>query len=298
MTGRPGCPACGGSGIVLDPDPLVPARPCACVREAVGLQAVSGLPARYREATFEGFWDWWKVQHPKEQLSAALAQACQLMEHPAGRETLPEDLRSKLDLILHKCGARLQGGEVAWKDLKPAQEPQGYRSLFTWARHDRDAVDLWWIDGPPGSGRSSLAAAALKAWCTREGKGGLFVPARTFSQELKDVYYDVRSFRDLDFRSERDRMAPLLAAPCLVLDDLDRVDPDLRVLRAVAQLLDHRYAERLPTLVTASRWVENLATEQFPLLRLEDPNLHRRLAQSRRVALRPTLARLLESVQG
>ena len=298
MTGRKGCPFCGGLGVVLDPDPAVPARPCTCTREAAEAEAAAGIPARYRSASLEGFWDWWKTKHPREALAAALTQACQLMEHPAGRESLPEELRSKLDLILHKCGARLSLGEAQWKDLKPAQEPQGYKALLAWARQGRDPVDLWWIDGPPGSGRSSLAAAVLRAWCAQTGRLGLFVSARTFSQELKDVYYDTRSFRDLDFRSERDRMAPLLKAPCLVLDDLDRLDPDLRVLRSVAQLLDHRYAEALPTVATASRWVENLTPEQFPLTRLEDPNLFHRLAQARRVALRPTLVRLLESLAG
>lgn len=298
MTGRKGCPRCGGLGVLLDPDPEVPARPCSCTREAAEEEAAAGIPARYRGASLEGFWEWWKAQHPKEQVARSLTEACRLMEHPAGRETLPEDLRSKLDLILHKCGARLSSGEAQWKDLKPAQEPQGHKALLAWVRQGRDPVDLWWIDGPPGSGRSSLAAAALRGWCAQTGKAGLFVSARTFSQELKDVYYDTRSFRDLDFRSERDRMAPLLKAPCLVLDDLDRLDPDLRVLRAVAQLLDHRYAEALPTLATASRWVENLTPEQFPLARLEDPNLFHRLAQARRVALRPTLTRLLESLRG
>jgi len=121
---------------------------------------------------------------------------------------------------------------------------------------------------------------------------------RAFGQELKDVYYDVRSFRDVDFRSERDLVAPLLQADCVVLDDLDRLDPDLRVLRSVAQLLDHRYNEALPTLVTASQWVEALTAERFPLLRLEDPSLARRLAQAKRVVLRPTLMRLHERLGG
>lgn len=62
----------------------------------------------------------------------------------------------------------------------------------------------------------------MKACCTREGNAGLFVSVRTFSQELKDVYYDTRSFLNKGFQSERDRMEPLLKAPCLVLDDFDR----------------------------------------------------------------------------
>ncbi len=299
MKGRPSCPHCQGRGIVLDPDPSVPARICECTLDTAADGASLGIPARYRGASFESFWEWWKIQHPREKAIAGLETAQQLLQHEASRDTLAEELLPKLDHILHKCGSR--GGDSAWKDIKPALEPEGYRTLFNWARRDREQVDLWWIDGPPGSGRSSLAAAALKACCTRESVGGLFISVRTFSQELKDVYYDTRSFLNRDFQSERDRMEPLLKAPCLVLDDFDRMDSDIRVVRALAQLLDHRYAEQRPTILTAARWAEvlqNVGSESYPLARLEDPNLMRRLAQSRRVALHPTLERLLEALNG
>ncbi|BDU75196.1 hypothetical protein METESE_01540 [Mesoterricola sediminis] len=280
---------------------MKPARPCSCAAAVAAQAAVEGIPTRYRDCTFDGFWDWWRIQHPREKVLASLAQA-QALDHPQVRPTLSEDLRSKLDLILHKCGARAGGvGETAWRDLKPAQEPQGYRALVNWARADRDATDFWWVDGPAGSGRSSLAAAALKAWCDRTRSGGRFVSVRAFTLELRDTYYDSRSFLNTDFMSERDRMAPLLEAPFLVLDDFDRMDGDIRVVRAMAQLLDHRYGEQLPTLITASRWTESLQAgdrETYPLLRLDDPSLFRRLASSKRVVLRPTLERLLESVNG
>jgi len=87
----------------------------------------------------------------------------------------------------------------------------------------------------------------------------------------------------------------------LVLDDFDSMDSDIRVVRAFAQLLDYRYAAERPTIVTASRWAEvlqNAGPDSFSLAKLEDPNLMRRLAQSRRVVLRPVLERLLDALNG
>ena len=297
MKGTPGCPLCAGRGVILDPDPMAPARVCSCTQEAQVEGSSLGIPVRYGSASFESFWDWWKIQHPKDKLIGRLNHAQQLLENEFTRESLPEELRSKLELILHKCGMR--SGDSSWKDLRPAQEPLGYRTFFNWARHGRDGADLWWIDGPAGSGRSTLAASALKACCERTGQGGLFISVRTFSQELKDTYYDSRSFQNVDFQSERDRMAPLLRVPFLVLDDLDRVDSDIRVVRALAQLLDQRYADQLPTLATASRWAETtLRGENSPFARLEDPSLLYRFSQARRVELRPILMRLMESLDG
>jgi hypothetical protein len=291
MRGKAGCVHCGGTGFVVDPDPRVPARPCSCIH---GLEADAeqmGIPSRYRQASFETFWEWWKGQHAKADVQERVKRAEELLGLPQEMGGPGEDLRRMLEHILHKARAQ--------NSLRPAQEPSGYANLKAWATLGRPPSELWWIDGQPGSGRSSLAAAALRAWSARTGKEGRYVSVRTLSQELKDTYYDVRSFQNLDFRSERDRVAPLMEASCLVLDDLDRLDPDLRVARAVGQLLDHRYAHERATLLVASRWVDGLlATEGFALARLEDPSLAHRLGQAQRVEMRPTLSRILDRLDG
>ena len=70
-------------------------------------------------------------------------------------------------------------------------------------------------------------------------------------------------------------------------------------MRAVAQLLDQRYAEEKPTVLTASRWAGTpQSMENYAFARLDDPSLLHRLAQSFRVQLKPLLERLMESGRG
>ncbi len=292
MKGRKDCPLCQGRGVVLDPDPLKPARLCGCTSEGGPDAAEAGLPARYREADFAHFWKWWN--------NAQASQARALLERVGDLEDLlarPADEvgvlegRDELAKLLQALRKRPEHG------IRPA----GAEAFAQWAttgRHRfRNGWELWWIHGPAQSGRSTLAAAGLRAWGARTGRAVRYVSVRALSQAIKDAYYDVRSYQNQAFQSVRDLVEPLQEPPLLVLDDWDRMDSDLRVAAALAQLLDHRYGEELPTILTAAWPPEALdRRENHPLARLEDASLMRRLAASKRVELRPTLERLLESV--
>jgi DNA replication protein DnaC len=143
-----------------------------------------------------------------------------------------------------------------------------------------------------------LAAAALRAWTERTGRGGSFVSVRTLSQAIKDVYHDVRSYQNQAFQSVRDLIEPLQGQPILVLDDWDRMDSDIRVAQALAQLLDHRYSEELPTLLTASYAPEGMdRRENHPLVRLEDSSLFERLRGAERVEMVPALRPWIERME-
>ena len=311
MKADPHCPSCRGAGFILDPDPLKPAVPCGCAAIAC---ADLGIPDRYASATLDGFWDWWKDRHPRATVLMNLGEAQELLGHPAGREALPPELRMKLDHIVHKC--RPQDGEssaeTTWKTIRPAQEPVGYNAFSMWVRQGGgDLGDdwCWWISGDPGSGKSTLAAATLQSICRSAGKAGKFISIRNFGQQLLNVYHDTQSYRNRDFHSEQDLIGPLMEARVLVLDDLDRIVSDTRVLRSISQLLDHRFAKKLPTIFTGHTRVNPTVLTNTPIekllegqdrdpmmrLLLEDRSTLDRLSRAKSVELRPSLARLLDS---
>ncbi|MDR2560887.1 MAG: hypothetical protein LBC63_03845 [Holophagales bacterium] len=292
------CPICKGKGIVVDKDPDSPARVCDCSKKNRSKVHSPKVPQRY-DVTKKQFYSWWERHFSDERVTKWLDDAQALLDNEASRESIPLDLQNKIAGIISKCVGRGEN-ERGWKTISPAQEPYGYSALMTWLKksgRDKD-ICLWWISGPPGSGKSSLAAVALKEWCEGTQLAGIFTLVKTLSQELKDTYYDTRSWQNTDFMSERDRMAPLLSAPCLVLDDFDMIDTDTRVLRAFSQLIDFRHSELLPTIVTASKSVETLQAEgeAFPMMKLNDESMMNRLCQARRVELVPTLQRLMGSL--
>ena len=294
MKGRKDCPRCQGRGVVFDPDPLKPARPCDCASEGGRDAAEAGLPARYREADFARFWKWWNNAHAPEIKSSL--EALPELERAAAAPDLLRDVLGQGD-----PGELLRLIQATRKKPEHGIRPAGAEALAQWAttgRHRfRQGWELWWIHGPAQSGRSSLAAAALRAWGERTGRSLRYVSVRALSQAIKDAYYDVRSFQNQAFQSVRDLIEPLESPGLLVLDDWDRMDTDVRVAAALAQLLDHRYAEELPTVLTATVPPEGLERrEGHPLVRLEDASLLGRLRGAERVemvpALRPWLDRL------
>lgn len=285
MKGRVDCPRCHGKGLVFDPDPQKPVLVCGCTADVAPDAEALGLPARYREADFTRFWKWWN----NAQASGVRA----LLDRVPDLEELlsrpPEEVgelegRDQLVKLLAALRKRPEHGI----------RPLGAEGLSQWStsgKHKfRHGWELWWIHGPSQSGRSTLAAAALRAWSEQTGKRGRFVSVRSLSQAIKDTYYDVRSFQNAAFQSVRDLVEPLQELPLLVLDDWDRMDSDIRIAAALAQLLDHRYSEELPTILTASYAPEAMdRRENHPLVRLEDASLFERLRGAERVEMVPAL---------
>lgn len=293
MKGRPDCPRCQGAGLILDPDPRKPVVVCGCTADLAPDAATLGLPSRYREADFARFWKWWNnaQAHGVRALLDRVPELEELLARPDS-EVGELEGREELTRLLQALRKRPEHG------IRPA----GAESLAQWAGHGkhkfRHGWELWWIHGPAQSGRSTLAAAALRAWTERTGRGGTFASVRTLSQSIKDVYHDIRSFQNQAFQSVRDLLEPLEVTPLLVLDDWDRMDSDIRIAQALAQLLDHRYSEELPTILTSVEPPEALdRRENHPLVRLEDRSLFERLRGAERVEMVPALRVWIERLE-
>ncbi|HJV22982.1 MAG TPA: hypothetical protein VJ570_09800 [Holophagaceae bacterium] len=287
MRGRPDCPHCQGSGFLLDPDPMRPARICPCSREVRPELATLQLPARYREAVFTSFWKWWSKEYAPNQVSRILGGMEELKAALAAPPEVAGEMpqRDRLERLL----------AAAEKNLEHGIRPLGAEDLHAWAtkgRHRfRGGWELWWIHGPVQSGKTTLAAAALKAWGERTGQAGRFVSVRTLSQQVKNTYFDTRSWQNQDFMSVRDLLDPLKDQPLLLLDEWDCLDPDSRVANAFGELLTHRYHESLPTILTSVPHPESLAQrDNYAFARLGDASLLKRLEGADRVEMIPALA--------
>ena len=287
MRGRPDCPHCAGAGVILDPDPMRPARICPCTREVRAEALVPQLPGRYREASFTSFWKWWSKEYATGQVSRIVGSLDDLRAALSAPAEVVGDLpqRDRLEKLL----------AAAEKNLEHGVRPLGAEDLHHWAtkgRHRfRGGWELWWIHGPVQSGKTTLAAAAMRAWSERTGQVARFVSVRTLSQQVKNTYFDTRSWQNQDFMSVRDLLDPLKDQPLLLLDEWDLLDPDSRVAAAFGELLTHRYHEGLPTLLTSVPHPEALSQrENYAPARLGDASLLRRLEGAERVEMTPALA--------
>lgn len=286
MRPRADCPRCLGRGVILEKDPLKPARLCDCGGTGPDADAF-GLPARYREASFPAFWKWWRDWEGSQKQQRQVMDGFSKLEELLGSDSpmsAPIEDRDRLEKIFNQAKANPQHG----------LRPRGAEEFHAWTTKGRHRFkggwEVSWIWGPPQSGKTTLACAGLKALAEREGRAGRFASVRTLSQQIKNAYYDQRGWQNADFVSVRDLIEPLKAQSALLLDEMDCLDGDGRVGAAMAELLTHRYHENLPTIITANLAPKDLVQrEGSPFARLNDDSLLRRLEKADEVVMIPAL---------
>ncbi|MCC7020846.1 MAG: ATP-binding protein [Ardenticatenales bacterium] len=119
---------------------------------------------------------------------------------------------------------------------------------YTWAMNPTG----WFVIlGAHGVGKTHLAAAIANAYAANGGEA-LFVVVPDLLDHLRNTF-SPNSKVDYDQRFDEVRRAPLL-----VLDDLGTESATPWAQEKLFQLLNHRYAARLPTVITTTSNLDNL----------------------------------------
>ncbi|HTG33600.1 MAG TPA: ATP-binding protein [Thermoanaerobaculia bacterium] len=104
--------------------------------------------------------------------------------------------------------------------------------------------------GPPGTGKTHLAAGVLRALVERYRVRGLFV-------EFTSLIHQIQStFDPASPESKRQVLDPLADAELLVLDELGAQQPTPWVRDILYLIINTRYTRRLPTLFTTNYRLE------------------------------------------
>jgi DNA replication protein DnaC len=120
--------------------------------------------------------------------------------------------------------------------------------------------------GPPGSGKTHLAAAIANERIS-SGERALFVVVPDLLDHLRTAYHP-ESETQFDELFEGVRTSPLL-----VLDDLGTQSATPWAAEKLFQLLNGRYNGRMPTVITTNRLLQDL--DERLRVRLADPDLSR-----------------------
>lgn len=101
------------------------------------------------------------------------------------------------------------------------------------------------LHGPPGTGKSHLAAAIMRGVLDAHGLGGMFC-------EVPSLLARIRATFDEDTRTETSEqiVGQLVDTPLLVLDDLGKERHTEWVAEQVFRIVDGRYSKLRPTVIT------------------------------------------------
>lgn len=100
--------------------------------------------------------------------------------------------------------------------------------------------------GPPGVGKTHLAAALLNELVQAKGASGLFYDFRDLIRDIQETYTPDSA------RSESDILAPVFDSDVVLFDELGAKRPTAWVEETIFSIVNHRYNRRKLTLFTSN----------------------------------------------
>jgi DNA replication protein DnaC len=100
--------------------------------------------------------------------------------------------------------------------------------------------------GPPGIGKTHIAAAVLRRLIEEKQVRGLFYDVRDLLRVIRSTYNPVVRTAEMDI------LRPVMTAELLVLDDLGAEKPSEWVEETMNLIVNTRYNERRPTIFTTN----------------------------------------------
>ncbi len=183
--------------------------------------------------------------------------------HPDVRERVRSRLYrfSNLDELKHLT---FESFNPEGRHNLPAHQRQSLEDALEAAQKFAHSLDGWLlIQGPYGCGKTHLAAAVANE-CASLGVPTLFLTVPDLLDSLRFAF----NAEDTTFE---ERFEQIRSAPLLILDDFGTQNATDWAREKLFQILNYRYVNRLPILVTT-----NLALEQIEgrmRSRLSEPNL-------------------------